>query len=608
MTAEAAANKPRRSADWALYIGLFGALAIVPVIFVPQLYDDFTLPKQAALLVSAGIIAAGLADNFRLPRGNALRIALVAWTLMLLVSSVSAVDWRGGMTGVYQYRQGLLTQVAYLVVFLGAVRAAEDGHGRRVLAFPAIGLAGVLAYTAIQALGRDPIEWWLDTSDRAIGTIGNANELSAYAIVALVLVAPAMALRRYGTLAASAVVAATTFIVLEAESRAGIAAIVAWGIALTASWWLAGNRYAALRTPALALGGGVVSGAVLSFAAGGLADSASRIEGGVAGSDAGGSTRISLWKGAAEVIRAHPVAGVGPDGLYLDFPVHRPEGLGGAYDSYDLVAQSSHNYALDTAANTGVPGLAALGGLVTVCTVASVRRTREVASASVRAEPYLWAGLAAYSALTLLNPISMPAHVLFFAVLGLVVARRTPRPAHEGAATLFRWAGFVPALLLALVFTATARELVLGDRSAQQGWDDYAAGRFEESARHYESAADEEPFTRHYAQKAAESWFAAAVGGGTPELFRARTSYLEFGDNFGLGSGDALALAALEAMLGNDAAAERYVDRALELNPNGTHIGPYVEQVREAIRVGGVLRYSERDRWTYIEPLPATAR
>jgi len=589
--------------------GLAVALVGTPAVFAQGLYDDFTLAKQASLLVAAALILVSMAlDGGRLPAPRFVLMALAAWALLVVASQVVAVDWRGSVLGVYQYRQGFLTQLAYLVLFVAALRAGAAGQGRAVALLPAGGLAAVFAYTTLQATNNDPIEWWLDTSDRAIGTIGNANELAAYAVVALAACAPILAWRSWLRLpAAGAVAAAVSFVIFESESRSGIGALVLAGLVLPAAWWLAGNPFRALRRPGIALAGGVAAGIALSVAAGGLAGSASRVEGGIAGSDAGGSTRVSLWRGTIEVIKARPLLGAGPDGLYLEFPVHRPEDLGGAYDSYDLVAQSSHNYALDAAANYGLPGLAALVVLVVICAWRSVSRTRKQRAAlgGLRAEPYLWAPLVAYGALTMLNPISIAAHALFFVLLGLLAAepvraaRQSAKPLRLAVAAVFAPVAGVLALIAVL--------LPLADMEANRGWEDLDGGRFESAATHYDRAAVRMPFARHYAQKHAEAWLAAAVAGGPTELNQAKRAYEELDRDFGLTAGDALGLAAAEAMLGEDDAARAHIARALELNPFGVAMEDYTRQMLQAIDGEAVLRYSQKDRWTYLaspEPAP----
>src|SRR5262245_27341107 len=205
--------------------GIVVALAVTPAVFVPALYDDFTLPKQSTLFLSAALVAIGLAFS-GLPRISSrwLGAGLLAWCAAVGLSEMYALDWRGSLLGLYQYRQGALTQVAYILLFLGALRQGRTGTHYVVVRALAFGLAAAFCYTVVQAVGADPVRWWTDTSARAIGTIGNANELAAFAVVCLVLcsVLPRPD-SRSGLASWVAVGAAVSFILFESESRSGIA-------------------------------------------------------------------------------------------------------------------------------------------------------------------------------------------------------------------------------------------------------------------------------------------------------------------------------------------------------------------------------------------------
>lgn len=68
--------------------------------------------------------------------------------------------------------------------------------------------------------------------------------------------------------------------------------------------------------------------------------------------------RLALWAGTAQMVRAHPLLGVGPGAFYLDFPSWRPAEyalLGGVAD----ITINPHSHPLRVAAETGLVGLAA---------------------------------------------------------------------------------------------------------------------------------------------------------------------------------------------------------------------------------------------------------
>ena len=607
MTASPAAllAELRRSPGRALVaLGLMVALALTPAIFAPGLYDDFTLAKQAALLLAASTILAGLALGGEfLPRQPAVRWLLLAWTVLLVVSFASGIDRRGSVLGYYQYRQGFLTQIAYIAVFLGALNIARRGDFGRLGRAGVVGLAAVTLYTAVQAVGLDPIDWWIDTSARAIGTIGNANELAAYAVIALAFCAfmdgrsP-----RVSALLTAGVAACSAFIVLESESRSGLLALAVVFITFPLGSVVVRQRWRDWTRRWLVLLAGLLLGATLSFLAGGAAGTASRVQTGFT-QETSGSTRVELWKGTLSTIAASPLLGFGPDGLHLAFPRERPADLGGAFLDYDLVAQSSHNAALDIAANQGLPALLAIAGLLVVVASRSLRHERSEMDAGI---PFAWAAMTGYVALTMVNPVSLAPHALFFVLAGALQGRteqQLPAPRRTQLPAPARLALVSPAVLTLVVIAIL---LPLADLSANRAWEHFADGDFAAAAADYETASGLLPTERTYATAVAESWLAAGVEGGPPALQHAVATYESFDADFGFASGEAIGLVTARIGLGETSALGPLIDRALRLNPHGVSMAAYAVALRLAAAGGGTIHYSEKDHWVFVVPGPAS--
>jgi len=584
-------------------IGVGFALAVTPAAFAPWLYDDFTLVKQASLLLATAPALVGLALSGEvLPRQRGLRVAVIAWVVMLMLSTATGIDSRGSVLGVYQYRQGFLTQAATIVLFLGAVRLGAEGTPRWLLGTAGAGVAACVAYTALQALGADPFDWWIDTSDRAIGTIGNANELAAYAVIWLGFAGLRLEDERRTMALTAALAAGSAFVVLESESRSGLLALALTAALLPLGWLMARAawRTFGLRAGALAVGLGV--GLLASLATGGLDGTANRVEAGVARQETSGSTRVELWKGTVATIAASPIVGYGPDGLALAFPRHRPE-LDAAFDDYDLVAQSSHNWALDTMANLGIPGFAALTAVMVFAAWGSVRTARAGRDTGA---PLLWCALAGYGALTLVNPVSLAPQACFFILLGLAAGHRErelPR-----AVSRLRLRAPVAAMTTApaaLALLSIAGLLVAADARADDGWDATARGDFATAAAKYEEATQLVPFSRRYASDHAYALLATGSTGDTEALRAANDAYDTFDETFGMASGDAIARATALIGLGRPASQVRpFIERARRLNPHGVYIDEYTTILEQAAETGGTLRYVEKDHWVVVTPNP----
>ncbi|WBL36112.1 hypothetical protein O0235_00350 [Tepidiforma flava] len=209
--------------------------------------------------------------------------------------------------------------------------------------------------------------------------------------------------------------------------------------------------------------------------------------------------------------------------------------------------------------------------------------------------------MGAYGALTLVNPISLAAHALFFALLGAMAGAALARPGRAQASA----AGLAAGLPLAAAGLALAALLPAADARAQAGWDAFAAGRFEESAAAYRDAARLAPFERDYARRETIALVAAATQD-PARLQAAEEALRRFDRRFGFASGDAFNLATV--LVGRGRPAEeiaRAVARAIALNPHGAATAWYAEQLTRAAHDGGVLVFDETDRWTYVVPLPA---
>jgi O-antigen ligase len=597
-----------------LRAGLWTALAVTPAIFASPIYDDFTLAKQASLFFAASLVLLGLAlEGDIMPRDRWIRVLVSAWIAWTTLTFVAGIDPRGGLLGLYQYRQGFLTQLVYVVLFLGALSVARRNGSGWFLVPGLVGMAIVTGYTAIQAAGLDPVDWWLDTSERAIGTVGNANELAAYATIGVAFAGALATRSRWGTAAAVGVAAAAWFVVLEAESRSGLGALVVGHLTILGAGVVLrlGMRPVARMT--LLLGAGAVVGILLSAWAGSAAATTKRVQSGIEATDAGGSTRISLVRGTLPTIAASPLVGYGPDGLYLAFPQHRPADLKGAFETYDLVVQSSHNWFLDTAANTGVPGLALLLTLLGTVAWKSVRHEWVLRDAAIAP---VWGAMAAYCAIVMLNPLSLAPHATFFVLLGMLAGRAEPLVAPVRTtrfATLrlpYRLLMVAPSSVALFLLAAV---MPVADLFADRGWDAYAAKDFARSSEQYGRAASWLPIERDYAGRHADALLTlGAVQGlqgdsaskGT--LLEAEESLRKLDSDFGADASEARALATVMIGLKRpQVAIEAAIDRVLELNPHGHAEALYAEILRAAAARGdGKLGYDDIDHWVYVDRLP----
>lgn len=85
------------------------------------------------------------------------------------------------------------------------------------------------------------------------------------------------------------------------------------------------------------------------------------------GEEASFATRIKIWQGTIDLIRANPIIGVGIGDFIWAFPRYRPEGL-------NVQANFAHNDYLETAAEMGIPALFVMLWLLVSIIATAIKR------------------------------------------------------------------------------------------------------------------------------------------------------------------------------------------------------------------------------------------
>ncbi len=155
-------------------------------------------------------------------------------------------------------------------------------------------------------------------------------------------------------------------------------------------------------------------------------------------------TRVEIWGAAAEMVRDHPILGVGPDTFHLAYPEYRSLA---AADNLVINADEAHDVFLDRAATSGIPAVLAylwFLGLLALYVVRSRRVLEE--STPVRLAGFGGA-LAAYVLQGLVSidvvPVALLGWVSTAALVALAdpaaIAGRTGKQVPERLRPLSRW-------------------------------------------------------------------------------------------------------------------------------------------------------------------------
>ena len=371
---------------------LIATTAALPLLFVPGLDDGYALPKAVLLRVAATGIGAAIVAYLLL--GGPLRIDLDRWidtsiatfAALTVASTIASVDIGQSVFGEpYQY-QGVVTVLLYIGGFYAARQAIRSIDRFEALTKTHIVVGGIVAmYAVAQTIDLDPF-WSGPPEDRAISSVGQANDLAAYLDIVIVLGLGLWGSSRAGTRIAIAVVTALCGIGLALTlSRAGFVTLAAVGVlTLWFSWPMLAKRRLSPKIVALVVVALVAIGATAGPSIVRVADRAA-----TTADLQEGSVRMHLdsWRVGLAIASDRPLLGTGPETFplvfsrYLDgnLPPDRAEFL------RRFRLESPHNEWIGVAAESGIPALVAylvfLGALA--LRLASRARTRTSAASRI---------------------------------------------------------------------------------------------------------------------------------------------------------------------------------------------------------------------------------
>lgn len=323
------------------------------------LVDPFMVVKLTVLVLGA-VMLLGLAGvravrsgRLTLPRGPVV-VVVAALALVLVLATVTADNVGQAVVGQHRRYAGLLAYLAYLSVFLVALRVyargAVSGLARAVLV--ALGL--VTAYGLLQVAGGDPYTWQSRLDAPLFSTFGNTNFAAAYVAMTTPVAAAALLFPRTGwasrPVAALLLVLGLGYGVATGATQGVLAAAAGLGVVALA-WVLARRR----RAGAARAGGGAGRRPAWQLAAAGLTTALVVLVLGlwlapdVARS---GGERVQFWQAALGIFVDHPVLGTGLDSFRDYFTQYRPaeHAVARGFQATD----STHNLPLGMLAQGGL--------------------------------------------------------------------------------------------------------------------------------------------------------------------------------------------------------------------------------------------------------------
>jgi O-antigen ligase len=456
-----------------------GGALLVLLLYVPALQAPFLAPKFSALEMAAalGLVAFALQraaqGGVRWSRG----MAIGAW-LVLLTTAVSWVAAARGPLGGPYAADAMARWVSLFGMACASSIAETAGFRGRVFEAVSIASAAVAVIGLLQHGGVLPLS--IPVISMPGSTFGNRNPAAEAMAMALPFALGAAAWapdRESRVLMIVSVVLELLFLAATRARGAWIGAVC--GLATVA--WLSRARVSRAGVAA-AMGAIVIAGVAASvpgrFNARDAGD-AKRYAGlvevlqeSVDTHSTALRTRLGLWRRTVAMIAEHPLLGVGPGNWPVAFPQYaEPGALRDGVLTATRAPRQAHDDPLERFAETGLPGLLALG-LLGASTVTAARRRLATGDEDARSGAASAVGsLVALAAISFTSfPLEMPATIAlagialgFLANDGQPASPRSSRVAGKGAAFL-QYATVAGALLLVAYAGVRAERRIRGSR------------------------------------------------------------------------------------------------------------------------------------------------
>ncbi|MHB9148467.1 MAG: O-antigen ligase family protein [Thermoleophilia bacterium] len=395
--------------------------------------------------------------------------AFLGWVFLATIFSAHVPTAVLGKIGRYE---GLLSLAAYGLLFFLTVQLVTTAAHRRALAVTlfltgvAVSVYGILQYLGFDVVERGPLPF---EANQAFATMGNPNLLAGYLLFPLTI-GPVIALSetrsdRRAAFWAGVLVVATAWLTTFTRGAwiggaVGLAAVMIFAVRVR------------VGTRALDWGFGMAAGIAAAVMVARSVSSPSAVTNVIARArtllefrTGSGLTRLEIWQAALSSIRDSPIVGHGPDTFRLVFPLYKPAEY--ARDAgHASIADNAHNYPLQLASGTGIPGMLLFYGAVGWIMWRSLNAIRVRASSPdglVLAG--FWSACLAYLIHLLFGLSVVGSSTLLWLSLGVVLApeagRRLVRPVPGGA--------LVTGVVVALLAVAFAGNAVMLTADAYAG-------------------------------------------------------------------------------------------------------------------------------------------
>ncbi|MGE0447004.1 MAG: O-antigen ligase family protein [Vicinamibacterales bacterium] len=433
-----------------------GAVSVLPGFMNLAAANVFEEEKSLLLCGLAAVLVAA-APWASWPRRPAPWIPAlwVAFVASLAVASALSADLQTAVLGAYVRRHGLVSWAAATAVFLWLCQTCRHAEGRRYLVTAvAAGSVWPCVYAIAQAAGADPVSWAEFNAGRSGSTFGNPLLFGGYLVVCIPLTAMEIPRRRW-----LAVPLVLQLAALAATGSRGPALALGVGIvagAVSAGW----RAHRRLATAAVCLGALLAAGALALPAVRGPA---LRL---VDPTRDSGMVRILIWRSVRDSLDPQSVRfwiGHGAESIRRVLVPHY-SGQIARFEGSDALPDRAHNEMLDTLLQAGL-----LGVLLELCFYGAVLAgAQRVRDDTLRGG--LTGAIVAHLAEAQLGIVTIPTRLTVLAAAALVVGLRHP-PERPEASERRVWGVVLLPLAAALspAIAVAARAILQGSSTGDAG-------------------------------------------------------------------------------------------------------------------------------------------
>ena len=379
------------------------SVALVTLFVTPySTLDPINVPKLWVLLAFAfGVVGALLLDIkpfFNKENWAPVIAAKLLFLFMLIAMLVSGGPFSQQLFGTYGRNTGLLTYLAFVILFIGAAVASSKSIKKPFLI--AFGLTiGINAlYGAVQALGKDP-QKWSNLYAPVIGTLGNPNFVSAFLGMGVALALSYFVSQnldiKYRAMSALYILVAL-YDILKSDAQQGlIVSLLSVGLV---GYFLLKSK---IKSTSIRLG--YLSLGILAF----LVGVAGTLQKGPLASilyKPSVTYRGDYWHAGIEMFKKHPFFGVGLDS-YGDWYRASRTLAATVRRGPSTVSNAAHNVYIDIAATAGIFALIAYLALIFL----GFRAAYKIAKRTTDFDPFFvsifvaWVGYLIQSAISINN-------------------------------------------------------------------------------------------------------------------------------------------------------------------------------------------------------------